>query len=98
MTIRESHDDELASKVTAPTEIYVLVRVSSIRSEPSVQFYPDPWRMLYDGRLYHASNVELGLIEQRQSGRTRKLKTTMPKNETALEQAVCYRSRIGTAA
>ena len=61
MSIRDPRDNEVPREV--PTEIYVLVRVSGIRSEPLVQFHLDPWRMLYDGRLYHASNVELGLIE-----------------------------------
>ena len=61
MTLREPCDSPSLRAV--PQEIYVLARVSSIRSQPDVQFFPDPWRMLYDNALYHASNVELGLVE-----------------------------------
>ena len=62
MTMRDPRDTRSLREV--PKELYVLVRVSSIRSQqPDVQFIPDPWRMLYDNALYHASNVELGLSE-----------------------------------
>ena len=46
---------------TAPQNIYVLVRVSSVRSQPSVQMYPDPWRLLCEGRLKHVSDVDMAL-------------------------------------
>ena len=61
MTLREPRD--CRSLRTIPKAIYVLVRVSSIRSQPDAQFFPDPWRMLYDNALYHASDVELALAD-----------------------------------
>ena len=62
MTIR--NPAEYQSLQEMPMEIYVLVRVSSIRSQASLRFYADPWRRLYEGDLYHASDVQLGLKER----------------------------------
>ena len=42
-----------------PKHVYVLVRISSVRSQPSVQMYPDPWRLLAEGRLRHVSDVDM---------------------------------------
>lgn len=44
-----------------PQSVYVLVRVSSVRSSPDFQMFPDPWKMLCEGRLRHTSDVEIAL-------------------------------------
>ena len=59
MTIREPRDPRALRHV--PKEVYVLVRVS-VLSQPRAQFFPDPWRMLYDGTLHHTSNVEVAVV------------------------------------
>lgn len=42
-----------------PAYIYVLARVSHTLSSPIVQWYPNPWRMLCEGHMQHASDVQL---------------------------------------
>lgn len=51
----------------APQDVYVLVRISSLRRgagqfEPSIKMYPDPWHKLYRGGLEIASNVEMAIV------------------------------------
>ena len=48
------HDGE-----EVPQAMYVLVRVSSIRNEPEVVMYPDPWRCLFGGHLRIVSDVNM---------------------------------------
>ena len=53
-----------------PTEVYVMVRVSygsdqSPEAEPTIRFCPNPWKMIYDGDLYHLDGVELALGDER---------------------------------
>ncbi|KAJ3551056.1 hypothetical protein NM688_g4945 [Phlebia brevispora] len=45
----------------APQSVYVLVRVSSARSQPTMTMYPDPWRGLYDCSLRIVSDVEMAI-------------------------------------
>ncbi|THG99605.1 hypothetical protein EW026_g2765 [Hermanssonia centrifuga] len=52
MSIRDS---------TIPRDIYVLLRVYSIRSGPSLKMYPDLYRALHDGHLQIVSDVEMAI-------------------------------------
>lgn len=46
-----------------PPAIYVLVRVSSVRTQPEMVMYPDPWRCLFDGTLQIVSDVEMKIAD-----------------------------------
>lgn len=45
--------------VVPPKELYVIVRVSRIRTTPAYSFYRDPHRLFYEGGLRIASGVEV---------------------------------------
>ncbi|KAF7795285.1 hypothetical protein EIP86_006439 [Pleurotus ostreatoroseus] len=48
-----------------PAYIYVLARVSHTLSSPIVQWHPNPWRMLCEGHMLHASDVALCIRDNR---------------------------------
>ena len=49
-----------------PEKVYVLVRVTSVspRGNGTIQYIPDPWKKLHEGRLCHAKHATLQLVPE----------------------------------